>query len=158
MSQPDKYQGTTLTWFAEKYFGLLALLAIFAGLTLYATDHAATWLGRAGAGFAFAAAALLWIALLFQCTRARPLTALMEAFAWTLVIGLLAFVAGFIATWWQWRRVTLPLVLSLAVFLFYHELAPAPRANEATGYRVAVRLLCLAAAGLLSYLLLRWIN
>ncbi len=158
MSQPDKYQGTTLTGFAEKYFSLLASLALLTGLTLYATDHAATWMGRAGAGFAFAAAALLWIALLFQCARARPLTALMEAFAWTLTVGFLAFVAGFIATWWAWRHVTLPLVLSLACFLLYSELAPAPRGNESTIHRVAIRLLCLAAAGLLSYLLLRWIN
>ncbi|HEX8072557.1 MAG TPA: hypothetical protein VF546_21595 [Pyrinomonadaceae bacterium] len=154
MARPDKYHGTTVTEFVTKYASLLAALALCLLLTLVAADRPAAWLGRAVALSSFCAAYLVWLALLFHCARARPLTALMELFALTLLCGLAAVLLAWLAHWWAWRFVTLPALLYLTLFLILDEtgLRRRPTLNNRAA-QLALRLACLLAALLVAYLL-----
>jgi hypothetical protein len=155
MTQTSKYQGTTVTEFVAKYASLLVTLALSLLLTLVAADYSATWLGRAVALCSFCAAFLLWLALLFQCARARPLTALMELFALALLSGFITVLLGWLAYWWAWRVVTLPILLYLMLFLCLDEtgLSRRPSFTQRPGAQLALRLACLLAALLVAYLL-----
>jgi hypothetical protein len=148
------YHGTTVTEFVARHFPLLAALALFLGVSLLAQAHAATLLGRAVGLFAFAATVLLWLALLFQCMRARPLTALMELFALVLLAGFGVVSAASVAAWWVLRPVALPVLCYMGLFLVLDETGVSRRPVLARrDYQIGLRLLCLLAALLLAYVL-----
>jgi len=149
-----KYRGTTVTEFSERHFSLLVPLALFLGLTLLAIGHAATLLGRVLALFSFCMTLLLWLALLYQCARARPLTALMELFAIVLCAGFIAVLVATVLAWWAWRAVVLPVVFYLSLFLILDESGLTRRpAFAARSLQIGLRLFCLLLAALLAYLL-----
>ena len=157
MAQSGKYHGTTVTEFVARYYSLLLALALCLGLMLFACDYAATLLGLLTGLFAFCAAFLLWLALLFQCARARPLTALMELFAVVLLAGFVAVCGAWINFWWAWRALMLPVCLYMILFLLLDERGVSRRpAFARRGYQLGLRLCCLLLAGLLAYLLARF--
>ncbi|MFL6207931.1 MAG: hypothetical protein ACJ74W_03735 [Pyrinomonadaceae bacterium] len=154
MAQTRIYHGTTVTEFVARHFTLLAALALFLGLALLAQVHAETLLGRAVGLFAFAATVLLWLALLFQCMRARPLTALMELLALVLLAGFGVVLAASVAAWWVLRPVALPVLCYMGLFLILDETGVSRRPLFARqDYQIGLRLLCLLAALLLAYVL-----
>ena len=154
MPQPDKYRGTTVTEFVARRFTLLAALALFLGVALLAAEHTATLWGRAVGLFAFCAAVLLWLALLFHAWRARPLTALMELLALVLLFGLGAVLALWVASWWLLRPVALPVLCYMGLFLVLDETGVSRRpAFAGRDYQMGIHLLCLLAALLVAYLL-----
>lgn len=154
MAQTSKYHGTTLTEFVRQYASLLGALVLCLLLTLVAADRPVTWLARGVALGSFCAAFLLWLALLFQCVRARPLTALMELFALALLFGFGAVLLGWLAFWWPWRFVTLPVLLYLTLFLVIDEMGLRRAAfTQRPGAQLALRLVCLLVALLFAYLL-----
>jgi uncharacterized membrane protein len=155
MTQSSKYHGTTVTDFVARYWRLLVVLAFFLGLTLLAFGHTATLVGRAIGLFSFCALALVWLALLFQCMRARPLTALMELLALALIAGFIAVTAAWLISWWPLRTVTLSVVFYMTLFLGLDETGISRRPVFANGRarRIGLRLLCLLAALLFAYML-----
>ena len=155
MRQTNKYRGTTVTEFSERHFNLLVMLALFLGLTLLADAHTATVFGRTLALFSFCATLLVWLALLYQCARARPFTALMELLAVVLFVGFIAVSAATVLAWWSWRVVVLPIVFYLSLFLILNELGLTRRPAFAArrSLQLALRLCCLLLAALLAYLL-----
>ncbi|HYX40241.1 MAG TPA: hypothetical protein VE821_01020 [Pyrinomonadaceae bacterium] len=155
MIEPNKYRGTTVTEFSERHFSLLVTLALFLGLTLLAAGHTTTFMGRTLALFSFCVTLLLWLALLYQCARARPLTALMELLAVVLFIGFIAVSVATVLAWWAWRVVVLPVVFYLSLFLILDERGLTRRPAFATrrSLQLGLRLFCLLLAGLLAYLL-----
>jgi hypothetical protein len=154
MAQTRIYHGTTVTEFVARHFTLLGALALFLGVSLLAQAHAETLLGRAVGLFAFAATMLLWLALLFQCLRARPLTALMELLALVLLAGFGVVLAESVAAWWMLRPVALPVLCYMSLFLILDETGVSRRPLLAQrDYQIGLRLLCLLAALLLAYVL-----
>lgn len=154
MTRTTRYEGTTLTAFIEKYFSLLVLLGIFIGLTFYSANSHASHLGQAIALFSFAITFLVWIALLFQCAQARPLTALMELFSLTLLFGFIAWIIFYLAEWRTLRAFTLPALLYSILFLLSSEIIPPDKQPRTLASRLALRAACLVAAGALAYTLL----
>lgn len=154
MTQTRLYHGTTVTEFVRQHYPLLVALAGFLALSLYATERAmTTWPGRAVALFSLCVTCLLWLALLFQCLRARPLTALMELLALALLLGFGATLVAWAVYWWPWRIVAAPVVGYMGLFLCLDETGIsrlAPYADH-RAYQAALRLLCLLCALLLAY-------
>jgi hypothetical protein len=155
MTQSSKYHGTTVTEFVARYWHLLVVLAFFLGLTLLTFDHTTTHVGRVIGLFSFCALALVWLALLFQCARARPLTALMELLALVLLAGFTALTVVWLISWRSLRPVTLPIIFYMTLFLGLDETGISRRPIFANGRarRLTLRLLCLLAALLFAYLL-----
>jgi hypothetical protein len=154
MAQTGKYRGTNVTEFSERHFSLLITLALFLGLMFLATGQAATVLGRVLALFSFCVTLLVWLALLYQCARARPWTALMELLAIILFVGFIAVSVATVRAWWAWRVVVLPVVFYLSLFLLLDESGLTRRpAFAARSLQIGLRLFCLLLAGLLAYLL-----
>lgn len=155
MAQSSKYHGTTVTDFVARYWRLLVVLAFFLALTLLAFNHTATLMGRATGLFTFCALALVWLALLFQCMRARPLTALMELLALVLLVGFIAVTTIWLVMWWPLRSVTLPVVFYMTLFLSLDEtgISRRPIFANRRARRIVLRLLCLLAALLCAYVL-----
>jgi len=159
--RPDKYAGTTLTEFAARHFPLLSLLCLFLALLLLAGG------GRVDSVFArvlelvsFCGALLVWLATLYQCRTARPLTPLMELFGILLLIGFVGVIITFLSQLRELRFVALAALCYAGLFLFYTELFPRRWAARGSGSvsRFAVRAACLLLAFALSYLLLRLLD
>lgn len=155
--RPDKYAGTTLTAFAADHFPLLALLCLFLALTVLSAGGA-SWFTQSVSLFSYFATLLIWIALLYQCLRARPLTPLMELFGLILCSGFVAVSLFFLTHHRGLRPVALPALLYGLLFLLYTEIFPARRATSrraeiSTG--LLVRASCLLLAAALCYLLLK---
>jgi hypothetical protein len=156
MTRTGEYHGTTVTDFVARYYGLLLALVLCLGLMLLAGCCAATSPGLFVGLFGFCAAFVLWLALLFQCARARPLTALMELFAVVLLAGFVAVSAAWLAFWWAWRALTLPVCLYMILFLLLDGSCVSRRpALARRGYQLGLRLCCLLLAALFAYLLAR---
>ncbi len=152
MAQINKYHGTTVTDFVARHYSLLVALGLCLGLALVAGAYAAPLLALTVGLCAVCAAFLLWLALLFQCARARPLTALMELFALVLLVGFSAVFVAWLVSWWAWRFVTLPVFLYLILFLLLDESGVRRHPILARrAYQIGLRLLCLLFALLLGY-------
>ncbi len=153
MTQTRQYHGTTVTEFVGRHFKLLVALALFLALSLGATRLTTTLPGRAGALFALCVTALLWLALIFQCLRARPWTALMELLALVLLLGFGATLVAWAVYWWPWRVVAVPVVGYMGLFLVLEEtgMRRYPAYPDRRDYQAGVRLLCLLCALLLAY-------
>ncbi len=153
MTQTHQYHGTTVTEFVGRHFKLFVALALFLALSLLAAERLATLPGRAVALFSLCATMLLWLALLFQCIRARPWTALMELLALALLLGFGATLVAWAIYWWAWRAVAVPVVGYIGLFLVLEETGVRhhPAYPDRRDYQAGVRLLCLLAALLLAY-------
>jgi hypothetical protein len=151
----NKYHGTTVTKFVRRHFTLLAALALLLALALVAAAQTDALLGRAVGLFSFCALVLVWLALLFQCARARPWTALMELFALMLAFGFVAVFAAWVASWRLLWPVALPVLCYMGLFLVLDETGAraAPQFAGRRDYQAGLRLLCLLAALLVAYLL-----
>ena len=155
MTRTRKYQGTTVTEFVARHFTLLAALALLLGLGLLAERHSATLLGRAVGLFSFCALVLVWLALLFQCVRARPWTALMELLALVLLVGFGAVFAAWFVSSRLLRPVAVPVLIYMGLFLVLDEtgVRHAPPLVNRRDYQAGLRLLCVLVALLVVYLL-----
>ncbi len=155
MAQTRIYHGTTVTEFVGRHFKLFATLALFLGLSLLAAERLTTLPARAVALFSLCTTALLWLALLFQCVRARPLTALMELLALVLLLGFGATLVAWAVYWWPWRGAAVPVVCYMGLFLVLDEtgISRHPTYAERRDYQAGLRLLCLLCALLLAYVL-----
>ena len=155
MAQSSKYHGTTVTDFVARFWPLLVVLAFFLALTLLTFGRTATLVGRAVGLFSFCALVLVWLALLFQCARARPLTALMELLALVLLAGFIALTVAWLISCWSLHTVTLPVIFYMTLFLGLDETGIGRRPIFTTGRarRICLRLLCLLAALLVAYVL-----
>ena len=154
MAQTRSYDGTTVTEFVAKHITLIAALALFLALALMAGPYTATLVGRVVGLFSFCAALLVWLALLFHVLRARPLTALMELLAGTLLAGFIAALAAWVSSWWLLRPVALSVLCYMGLFLILDETGVSRRPLFAgRDYQAGVRLLCLLGALLLAYAL-----
>ncbi len=153
MAQTRQYHGTTVTEFVGRHFKLCAALALFLGLSLLAAERLTTLPGRIVALFSLCATLLLWLALLFQCLRARPLTALMELLALVLGLGFAATLVAWAVYWWPWRALAMPVVCYMGLFLILDEtgMRRHPAYPARRDYQAGVRLLCLLCALLLAY-------
>ena len=155
MARTRKYHGTTVTEFVARHFTLLAALALLLGLGLFAERYSATLPGRAVGLFSFSALVLVWLALLFQCARARPWTALMELLVLVLLVGFGVVFAAWFASSRLLRPVAVPVLIYMGLFLVLDEtgVRHAPPHADRRDYQVGLRLLCVLGALLLVYLL-----
>ncbi len=156
--RPDKYAGTTLTEFAARHFSLLSLLCLFLMLTILAGGRTNSSFARVLELISFFSALLVWLAVLYQCRTARPLTPLLELFGVVLLIGFVGLIITFLSQSRELRFVALAALCYAGLFLLYTELFPRRWAVARGGGRItsrqAVRAACLLLAFALSYLLL----